>query len=222
MLSTRRSNQILGRDRDIGAIFECLLRCTSDFDCIAITQSSVVSDYISPSKHTMFADQIRWQLNSYVEILLIIWQQKGVICVLQLKRIFFETHFGLEILRSFQGAQTEREASQVVTNQFHIYVDSVVYSVPKITEILINVAFEISRTLEIQILKRSHYKSVIAKIRNHSQHLDRRWFYLLSVITTIIFQIFYILYISLCIYSMYFCIFTFLNKCTKFRCPARK
>lgn len=97
----------------------------------------------------MFADQIRWQLNSYVEILLIIWQQKGVICVLQLKRIFFETHFGLEILRSFQGAQTERKASQVVTNQFHIYVDSVVYSVPKITEILINVAFEISRTLEI-------------------------------------------------------------------------
>lgn len=37
MLSTRRSNQILGRDRDIGAIFECLLRCTSDFDSIVIT-----------------------------------------------------------------------------------------------------------------------------------------------------------------------------------------
>lgn len=73
MLSTRRSNQILGRDRDIGAIFECLLRWISDFDSIVITSSNLVSDYISPPKHTMFAGQIRWQLDWYVEVLLIIW-----------------------------------------------------------------------------------------------------------------------------------------------------
>lgn len=72
MLSTRRSNQISGRDRDIGAIFECLLKCTSELDLI-ITSSRVVSDYISPPKHTMFAGQIRWQLDWYVEVLLIIW-----------------------------------------------------------------------------------------------------------------------------------------------------
>lgn len=83
----------------------------------------------------MFAGQIQWQLDWYVEIRLIIWQVNQVVRVSvdQLKRIISETHLGLEIVRSFQGAQIESEVSQVVVNQFHLYGDNVVYSVPKIT-----------------------------------------------------------------------------------------
>lgn len=83
----------------------------------------------------MFAGQIQWQLDWYVEIRLIIWQVNQVVrvSVVQLKRIISETHLGLEIVRSFQGAQIESEVSQVVVNQFHLYGDNVVYSVPKIT-----------------------------------------------------------------------------------------
>lgn len=85
----------------------------------------------------MFAGQIRWQLDWHVEIRLIIWRVKAEarvrVSVDQLKRVISETHLGLEIVRSFQGAQIEFEVSQVVVNQFHLYVDSVVYSVPKIT-----------------------------------------------------------------------------------------